>query len=73
MRKGGDELECSASRRRGARALRVTGHSCGSTANTLQVMVEDAVYEAAPDMSSLMIEGFEERQVSGFVPLGIGR
>ena len=34
-------------------------------------MVEDALYEAAPDMNSLLIEGLEEQAgSSGFVPLG---
>ena len=30
-------------------------------------MVEEAVYQAAPDITSLIIEGAEEKQ--GFVPL----
>jgi hypothetical protein len=34
-------------------------------------MVEDALYEAAPDMGRLLIEGLEEQPgSSGFVPLG---
>jgi hypothetical protein len=34
-------------------------------------MVEDALYEAAPDMNALVVEGLEERAGSnGFVPLG---
>jgi len=36
-----------------------------------QVMVEEALYEAAPDMNALSIEGLEEEAGSaGFVPLG---
>ena len=36
-------------------------------ARALQGMVEEAVYQAAPDITSLVIEGVEERQ--GFVPV----
>ena len=50
--------------------LQVTGHSCGST-GTLRKLVEDSLYEAAPDMSRLAIEGLEEPVgSSGFVPIG---
>ncbi len=30
--------------------LSVSGHTCGSTANTLKSMVEEAIYETAPDV-----------------------
>jgi Fe-S cluster biogenesis protein NfuA len=55
----------------GAIRLRVeTGsHSCGSTAKTLQASLEGAIYDAAPDLTSLAIEGFEEKPASGFVAL----
>ena len=55
----------------GAVRLRVqTGeHTCGSTTKTLQATLESAVYDAAPDLSSLVIEGFEEKPASGFVSL----
>ena len=55
----------------GAIRLRVeTGsHTCGSTAKTLQATVEGAMYDAAPDLTSLIIEGFEEKPASGFVAL----
>jgi hypothetical protein len=43
--------------------------TCGSTAKTVQATLEGAVYDAAPDMSSLVIEGFEEKPSSGFVSL----
>ena len=49
--------------------LSVTGHSCGSTANTLKSMVEDAVYEAALDVSSIVIEGLDDKPSGGFVSL----
>ena len=53
----------------GAIRLRIqaNGHGCGSNAQALKEMVEDAVYQAAPDLTSLIIEGAEEK--SGFVPL----
>ena len=44
-------------------------HSCGSTSNTLQAAVEDAIYEAAPDVVSLSVEGLEGKPASGFVSL----
>jgi len=47
--------------------LRAKGHGCGSTGPALKEMVEDAVYRAAPDVASLVIEGADEKQ--GFVPL----
>jgi Fe-S cluster biogenesis protein NfuA len=55
----------------GAIRLRVeTGsHTCGSTAKTAQATLEGAVYDAAPDLASLVIEGFEEKPASGFVAL----
>lgn len=72
VRKSGGELEllgivCGVVRLN----LQVTGHACGSTKKTLKEMVEDALYEAAPDMTGLVIEGLEDEAGSaGFVPLG---
>lgn len=47
--------------------VRIEGHGCGSTHKTVQAAVEDAIYEAAPDLSSLAIEGLEQPAASGFV------
>jgi Fe-S cluster biogenesis protein NfuA len=47
--------------------LRANGHGCGSTAAALKELVENAVYQAAPDIVSLVIEGAAEKQ--GFVPI----
>ena len=49
--------------------LRVTidGHACGSTSQAVKATVEEAVYEAAPDLTSLVVEGLEEPTPSGFV------
>lgn len=55
----------------GAIRLRVeTGsHACGSTAKSVQATVEGAIYDAAPDLTSLVIEGLEEKPAHGFVAL----
>jgi Fe-S cluster biogenesis protein NfuA len=70
LRKQGCEVELL-SVTDGAIRLRVeTGsHTCGSTAKTLQATLEGAMYDAAPDLTSLVIGGFEEKPASGFVAL----
>ena len=40
--------------------VRLDGHACGSTRKTVQQTVEEAIYEAAPDLTSLVVEGLEE-------------
>jgi Fe-S cluster biogenesis protein NfuA len=54
----------------GAVRLRLcaTRHGCGSTAEALKQIVEDAVYGAAPDVTALVIEVADETK-QGFVPL----
>jgi Fe-S cluster biogenesis protein NfuA len=49
--------------------LHANGRGCGSTADALKEMVEEAVYQTAPDITSLVIEGAGERQ--GFVQLEV--
>jgi Fe-S cluster biogenesis protein NfuA len=70
LRKQGCEVELL-SVNDGAIRLRVeTGsHTCGSTAKTLQATLEGGLYDAAPDLTSLVIEGFEGKPASGFVAL----
>jgi Fe-S cluster biogenesis protein NfuA len=70
LRKQGCEVELH-SVADGVIRLRVeTGsHTCGSTAKTLQATLEGAMYDAAPDLTSLVIEGFEDKPASGFVAL----
>lgn len=70
LRKQGCEVELL-SVQDGVIRLRVeTGsHTCGSTAKTVQSSLEGAIYDAAPDLTSLIIEGFEEKPASGFVAL----
>jgi Fe-S cluster biogenesis protein NfuA len=72
VRKGGGELELLGIEGDTVRLqIQVTGHACGSTGKTLKAMVEDALYEAAPDMNRLLIVGLDEPAgSSGFVPLG---
>jgi hypothetical protein len=47
----------------------IDAHACGSTNRTVQATVEEALYEAAPDLTSLVIEGLEQPAASGFVGL----
>lgn len=52
--------------------LRLQGscHGCASSATTLKLAIEDAIYEAAPDVMELQVEGvIESFSPSGFVPL----
>jgi Fe-S cluster biogenesis protein NfuA len=47
------------------------GHSCASTAKTLQQTIEDTIYEAAPEITSIEIEGLVPPASAGvtFVPV----
>jgi Fe-S cluster biogenesis protein NfuA len=52
--------------------LRMEGRSegCGSSDSALKQAVEQAIYEAAPDISGIVMEGFVEKTATtGFVPL----
>src|SRR5579862_9890605 len=52
VRKGGGEIELLGIEEGTVRLqVQVTGHGCGSTGKTLKAMVEDALYEAAPDLN----------------------
>ncbi len=55
----------------GAVRLRLvtSGHSCGSTTKNLKSMVEEAIYDLAPDVASLEMLEPEGESASGFVPL----
>ena len=70
VRKQGCEVELLGVNN-GAIRLRVEigSHTCGSTAKNVQSTLEGAMYDAAPDLTSLVIEGFEEKPASGFVSL----
>jgi Fe-S cluster biogenesis protein NfuA len=70
LRKQGCELELL-TLSDGAIHLRVeTGsHTCGSTSQTVRATLEGVMYDAAPDLTSLTIEGLEVKPASGFVAL----
>ena len=48
-------------------SAQTNAHACGSTAATVRAEIEDAIYEAAPEVGSLVIEGLEPKSASGFV------
>jgi len=71
LRKVSCEVEL-ASIAEGAVQVRVTtsGHGCGSSAKDARSIVEEGIYELAPDVASLEIIGLEEPSSnSGFVAL----
>jgi hypothetical protein len=49
--------------------LRTSGHTHGSAAKNLRSIVEEGIYDLAPDLASLTILGLEDEGASGFVPL----
>ena len=49
--------------------LRTAGHTNGSAAKNLRSIVEDGIYEWAPDLTSLTILGLEVEGFAGFVSL----
>ena len=68
------KLSCSVSLEsivEGAVQVRVTtgSHNCGSSAKDAKSIVEEGIYELAPDVASLEILGLEEPSNSGFVAL----
>jgi len=49
--------------------LHASGHGCGSTAKSMRAIVEESIYDLAPDLISLEILEPEAEAASGFVPL----
>ncbi|MGO9340881.1 MAG: hypothetical protein ACLPY1_25700 [Terracidiphilus sp.] len=49
--------------------INITGHACGSTAKTVKALVEEYIYDLAPDLVSLQILGPDDETSSGFVSL----
>src|SRR5258708_16435842 len=47
--------------------VRVEGHGWGSTSRTAQTTVEEAIYEGAPDLTSLVVEGLDEQTEPVFI------
>lgn len=71
LRKAGAEAELIATDDGNVRVqVKIDQHACGSTARTVQTMIEDAMYEAAPDLKSIVISGLEKPSATGFVALG---
>jgi Fe-S cluster biogenesis protein NfuA len=70
LRKMGCEVELQ-SLQEGDVQIRATleGHTCGSTATTARATIEDALYAAAPDITSLSVNGLEAAAANGFVAL----
>jgi Fe-S cluster biogenesis protein NfuA len=68
------KLSCSADvvhHDEGVVQIRVTtgGHGCGFSTKDVRAIIEEGVYELAPDVASLEILGLEEPSNSGFVAL----
>jgi Fe-S cluster biogenesis protein NfuA len=55
----------------GTVTLRLEGscHGCASSSATLKLAVEEAIYEAAPDITAITVEGEERSHSVAFVPL----
>jgi Fe-S cluster biogenesis protein NfuA len=49
--------------------LTSTGHSCGSSSKDLRAVVEDGMYEFAPDVTAVEVLGLDEPSAPGFVAL----
>ena len=49
--------------------VRTSSHTHGSSAKNLRSIVEEEIYNLAPDLSSLTILGLEDESTSGFVSL----
>lgn len=72
LRRSGAEAELVSTNDGNVRVqVKIDQHACGSTARTVQTMIEDAVYEAAPDLKSIVIDGLEKPSATGFVALGV--
>ena len=46
-----------------------SGHGCGSSTKDVRAIVEEGIYELAPDIAALEILGLEEPKSTGFVAL----
>ena len=71
LRKLGAEAELIGTENGDVRVnVKIDPHACGSTARTVQTTLEGALYEAAPDLKSIVVDGLEKPSASGFVALG---
>ena len=72
LRSHGGNVNLVAVEHSGAVTLRLEGscHGCPSSSATLKLAVEEAIYDAAPDVTAITVEGsIQEQPASGFVPL----
>jgi Fe-S cluster biogenesis protein NfuA/nitrite reductase/ring-hydroxylating ferredoxin subunit len=73
LKSHGGNVELVSVNEAGAVTLKLQGscHSCPSSAVTLQSTVEQAIYDAAPDVTSIMVEGVvaEPAVAGGFISL----
>jgi Fe-S cluster biogenesis protein NfuA len=70
LRKSGAAIELMEHHEGGAKVqVTFSGHACGSTASELRSLIEETIYELAPDITSLEIAGLQEPSASGFVAL----
>ena len=49
--------------------LQLNGSACGSSADRVKGMVEQAICEAAPEVVAIQVEGVAAASAAGFVPL----
>ncbi len=49
--------------------IRISGHACGSTERTLKALLEEIIYDHAPDLASLEILGPGDEAAPGFVSI----
>jgi Fe-S cluster biogenesis protein NfuA len=70
LRKQGCEVELLSANDGNIRVRVALGaHTCGSTTETVRSTVEEAIYDAAPDVTSLIVEGLDGQPATGFVAL----
>jgi Fe-S cluster biogenesis protein NfuA len=71
LRSHGGDVECIGVDD-GVVTLRLESHGCGSSNGTLKAALEDALRDAAPDMTRLIVEGATEPPPGAvaFVPVG---
>ena len=70
LRAHGGEVECLGVDESGVVTLRLQAHGCGSSNGTLKTALEDALRDAAPDITRLVVENASESSGAvAFVPV----
>lgn len=71
LQKHGGEVESHRVDESGVATVRLQTHGCGSSAASLKAAVEDALREAAPDLTRVIVESPSESSGAvAFVPVG---